>query len=137
MKPAAPSTGSPVIVVAIGIVERDGAYLVTRRPQGSHLEGMWEFPGGKLEPGESPAEAVARELREEVGAVVTTARPLTFAHHRYDDREVLLLFHRCLLAETPTRSPEGLEMRWATLDELRELPFPPANREALEALARH
>lgn len=123
-------------LVVVGVIEYEGRLLLTRRPAGTHLAGLWELPGGKLEPGESPDDGLRRELREELGAEVTSLEPIVFSHHRYPEREVLLLSYRCSVAVPPTESPEGLELRWATLDEIDTLPFPPANAPLLAALRR-
>ena len=126
----------PTLVVVAAVVERDGAFLVTRRQPGVHLAGYWEFPGGKIHPGESDADALGRELREEldvgVGPVDAGARLLTKAHE-YDDRIVELRFYRCGLIGTP-RPMLGQQLRWVPRAELAELPFPPADAELIARL---
>lgn len=123
-------------LIVVAAIESDGRLLLTRRPEGTHLAGLWELPGGKLEPGESPDEALRREVREELGVELTSSSPIVFSHHRYPEREVLLLFYRCTVASLPAYSPEGLELRWASLEEIDALAFPPANAPLLEALRR-
>lgn len=123
-------------LIVVAAIESGGRLLLTRRPEGTHLGGLWELPGGKLEPGESPDDGLRREVREELGVELTSFAPIVFSHHRYPEREVLLLFYRCAVASLPASSPEGLELRWASLDEIDSLPFPPANAPLLEALRR-
>lgn len=119
------------VIVAAGVLIEDGRVLLSRRKEGTHLEGRWEFPGGKTEPGEDPRAALARELEEELGirAVVGDIAEVTF--HRYDDAEkaVLLLFY---FAQRAPGSPEPraidvAEVRWAEKDELDPDEFPPAD----------
>lgn len=120
------------LVVAAAVVERDGRFLVTRRQDGVHLEGYWEFPGGKCEPGESLADGLRREMREELDVDVRVGDELLSVSHAYPDRIVQLHFFRCDLEGTP--APQGQEMRWATAGELRALSFPPADEELIRML---
>ena len=83
------------IVVTAGVVVRNGSILVARRKSGSHLEGLWEFPGGKLEPNESPEECLAREFKEELGVEISVDRISEVVFHRYPEKTVLLLFYSC------------------------------------------
>lgn len=123
-----------MILVAVAAILDGGQILLTRRRPDAHLGGMWELPGGRIEPDETPEEALRREVLEEVGVELEDVEPLTFSHHRYDEREVLLLFHRCRAATRPERSPEGLEMRWVPIATLPEVPLPPADGPLLAAL---
>lgn len=122
------------IVVTAAVIERDGAYLVTRRPQGVHLEGCWEFPGGKCQPGESLEDCMRREIAEELDCRVTIRRELLATAHDYDDRTVELHFLACDLEGTP-RAILGQEMRWVPASELQTLQFPPADDELIRLLA--
>ena len=125
------------IVVAAAVIEDHGRYFVTRRLQGTHLEGHWEFPGGKCEPGESLPECLARELREELGAMVLAGDEILAVSHDYPDRRIELHFISCTLLNAPV-ALLGQEMRWVPRDELRSLQFPPADDELIERLlARH
>ncbi len=120
------------LVVAAGIVERDGRILITRRLAG-HLAGLWEFPGGKVEPGETIEACLTRELEEELGLLATVNEKVLATTHDYPDRRVELHFLRCHTTSEP--EPRlGQEMRWATRQELGELPFPPADSELIEIL---
>jgi mutator protein MutT len=124
-----------LVVVAAAIVERSGAFLVTRRPRGVHLEGLWEFPGGKCEPGESHDACLRREMREELDSDVRVLRQVFQVSHAYDDRIVELHFFACDLLDEP-RALLGQEMRWVSGDELANLDFPPADAALIEELRR-
>jgi mutator protein MutT len=123
----------PVIVVTAAVIEKDGKFLVTRRPRGVHLEGLWEFPGGKCEPGEALGSCLQREIREELGTGAAVNAELFTVAHSYSDRTVELHFFACELNGEP-RPVLGQEMRWVSREELRELAFPPADAELIERL---
>jgi 8-oxo-dGTP diphosphatase len=126
---------SGAIVVAAAVVERDGRFLLTRRQKGVHLEGLWEFPGGKCEPGEPLDRCLVRELREELAVDAEIREEVFTVVHRYPDRAIELHFLSCRLAGEP--SPQlGQEMRWVAREELRSLEFPPADRELIDRLSR-
>jgi 8-oxo-dGTP diphosphatase len=121
------------IVVAAAVVERDGLILVTKRQPGVHLEGHWEFPGGKCAPGESFERCLVRELYEELAVDATVGAELLATTHDYVERRVELHFFNCRIHGEP--SPQlGQEMRWVARRELRALPFPPADAELIELL---
>jgi len=128
-----PDSSPPIIVVTAAVIERDGAFLVTRRPDGVHLAGCWEFPGGKCEPGESHRSCLQREIREELHADARVLDEVFSVTHAYDDRVVELHFLRCELAGDP-RAALGQEMRWVARDELSALEFPPADAELIALL---
>jgi len=114
--------------VAIALIRRHDRWLVQRRREGEHLAGIWEFPGGKVEPGESTEAALAREVAEEVGIAVTIVRPLPVIDHDYGDRRVTL--HPFLCSTTgEAEGNEGQQLQWVTPEELARLPIPEANRE--------
>ena len=123
----------PRIVVTAAIVERDAAFLVTRRPPGVHLEGLWEFPGGKCEPGESHDACLRREILEELGAAVVVRDEVFRVSHAYADRIVELHFFRCDILAEP-RPLIGQEVRWVRREDLAALDFPPADAELIELL---
>ncbi len=123
------------IVVTAAVIERDGHFLVTRRPQGVHLEGFWEFPGGKCEHGESLAACLERELREELAVAARIGAEIMTAAHEYVDRRVELHFLACELLGTP-RPQMNQEMRWVARAELTTLEFPPADVELIRLLSQ-
>ena len=123
------------IVVSAAVVRRDGRYLVTRRPRGAHLEGLWEFPGGKCEAGESIAACLRRELVEELGTDAVVGEELLAVTHHYPERSIELHFLACELTQEPAPLL-GQEMRWAARGELRSLQFPPADDELIALLER-
>ena len=123
------------IVVTAAVIERDGQVLVTRRQRGVHLEGYWEFPGGKCDAGESLTECLARELREELAVEASVGREVFTTTHAYDDRSVELHFFACELRGAP-QPLLGQEMRWVARAELGTLQFPPADAELIATLAQ-
>jgi 8-oxo-dGTP diphosphatase len=121
------------IVVTAAVIERHGRFLVTKRQPGVHLAGRWEFPGGKCDAGESLHVCVIRELHEELGVEASVGRELLSTTYDYPERQVEVHFLQCELQGEP--SPQvGQEMRWVSLDELRELDFPPADAELIRLL---
>ena len=123
------------IVVAAAVFERGGRFLLTRRLRGAHLEGCWEFPGGKCEAGESHAAGLEREILEELDAAIRVGREIFTITHAYPDREVELHFFVCDLLSEP-RPMLGQDMRWVPRDELAALDFPPADEELIRLLRR-
>ena len=123
-----------VIVVAAAVIERDGLFFVTRRQQGVHLEGFWEFPGGKCHPGEAIDACLAREITEELAVDARVGDEIFTTTHAYADRRVELHFLRCDLVGTPT-AMIGQEMRWVPRAGLAALAFPPADEELIRMLA--
>ena len=122
-----------VVVVTAAIVERDGRFLLTRRLQGTHLAGTWEFPGGKCEPGESLEACLARELMEELAVACTVGHAVLVTRHAYAERTVELHFFATTLSGDPM--PQlGQEMRWASRGDLGTLQFPEADRELIQLL---
>jgi 8-oxo-dGTP diphosphatase len=124
----------PVTVVA-GVIERDGKILITRRRAGTHLAGLWEFPGGKPNPGERLDDALRREIAEELGAEVSVGPTLETVEWRYPDRAVRLIFFRCGIRGEP-RPLEGQEMAWVAPGDLARYEFPAADAVLLERLSR-
>ena len=124
---------TPRIVVTAAVIERAGAFLVTRRLEGAHLEGLWEFPGGKCEPGESNTACIKREILEELGTGVRVGPEIFAVQHEYPERNVELHFFACELKGDPAPLL-GQEMRWVRREDLGTLEFPPADAELIERL---
>lgn len=116
-------------VVACALVDADGRVLIAQRPEGKALAGLWEFPGGKLEDGERPEDALIRELNEELGIEVKAAclAPLTFASHAYDDFHLLMPLYICRRWEGIVSAREGQALAWVAPRRLRDYPMPPAD----------
>ena len=121
------------VTVAAAVIEREGSFLLTRRLKGTHLEGLWEFPGGKCEPRETPAACLVREIREELDSGVIVGHLLLVTRHAYPDRTIELHFYEARLTEEP--APQiGQEMRWVLREELEKLEFPDADAELIRML---
>jgi len=123
------------IEVVAAVIERDGKLLITRRPEGSHLSGLWEFPGGKPQPGETFEQALRREIDEELGAEVSVGERIETIEWQYPDKQVRLVFFRCDVRGEP-RPLEGQEMAWVTPAELARYEFPPADAALIQRLRR-
>jgi 8-oxo-dGTP diphosphatase len=123
----------PLRVVA-GIIWRDDRYLAVRRPEGKHMAGYWEFPGGKIEAGETPEQALARELGEELGIRITDSRPWRERIHRYPDLHVHVFFHMVSAFQGEPTPQEGQSMAWVMPTE-NVLPFLPADLGVVAELA--
>jgi 8-oxo-dGTP diphosphatase len=123
------------ITVVAAVIERDGSILITRRRAGAHLEGLWEFPGGKAETGESPERALRREIGEELGIDISVGEPIDTVEWNYPDKWVRIVFFRCAARGEP-RPLEGQEMRWVRPSDLASYEFPPADTELIGRLSR-
>ena len=122
------------VQVAAALVLHEGRYLLTRRKADVHLGGLWEFPGGKREPGESLEECLRRELREELGIEITEPVPFQVIRHAYPEKTVELHFFRCSIKDGQPR-PLGCEaLQWVPPEELARVPLPPADRPLVEVL---
>jgi 8-oxo-dGTP diphosphatase len=118
-----------VLVVACAFVDADGRVLLAQRPPGKPMAGLWEFPGGKVEAGETPEQTLIRESEEELGIVVREAclAPLTFASHRYPDFHLLMPLYVCRRWEGTITAREGQRFAWVRPNRLRDYPMPPAD----------
>lgn len=118
-----------VLVVAVALIDSDGRVLIARRPEGKAMAGLWEFPGGKIDAGETPEAALIREMREELG--IDTAEsclaPLTFASHAYDDFHLLMPLYVCRKWQGIVTPREGQALKWVRPNDLRDYPMPPAD----------
>jgi 8-oxo-dGTP diphosphatase len=113
--------------VVCAIIERDGGFLIARRSAGRHLARRWEFPGGKVEPGESEVEALERELLEELAIRVEIVERLTSVEHSYPDRSLRLIAYRCTIVDGEPYAGEHEELRWIAIDEVCQYDFPEAD----------
>lgn len=121
------------IVVTAAVIERGGAFLLTRRLDGTHLAGHWEFPGGKQHEGEALEACLAREIREELDAEIEIGPEILSTVHDYPDRTIELRFFRCALTSDP-RPALGQEMQWVALRDLPAVQLPPADDELVRLL---
>lgn len=130
-----PELNNRPLHVAVGVIEQDGRILITRRAEELHQGGKWEFPGGKVEAGESVQEALARELEEELGICPESVSPLIRIPWRYHDRHVLLDVWRVSRFSGIPHAREGQPMSWVALDQIEDLNFPAANQPIIRALS--
>jgi 8-oxo-dGTP diphosphatase len=125
-----------LLVVACALVDIDNRVLIAQRPEGKQLAGLWEFPGGKLDPGERPEDALIRELAEELSITVKAPclAPITFASHAYDDFHLLMPLYVCRKWEGQVMPAEGQAVKWARARDLRNYPMPPADEPLIAPL---
>ena len=125
-----------VLVSAVALIDRDGRVLLAQRPAGKEMAGLWEFPGGKVEPGETPEAALIRELHEELGIDTwqSCLAPLTFASHAYERFHLLMPLFACRKWEGIPRAREGQALKWVRVRDLRDHPMPPADIPLIAAL---
>ncbi len=125
-----------LLVAACALVDADGRVLLAQRPPGKQLAGMWEFPGGKVEPGETPEETLIRELREEIGVETKVAclAPLTFASHTYETFHLLMPLYVCRRFEGTPHPLEGQALKWVRPRDMRNYPMPPADEPLIPFL---
>lgn len=126
----APGDPLPIMLVVAGaLVDADGRVLIARRPKGKRMAGLWEFPGGKVAPGETPEAALIRELQEELGVDTRESclAPIAFASHRYDDFHLLMPLYVCRVWKGAPSPREGQELAWVRPPRLSDYPMPPAD----------
>ena len=118
-----------VLVSAVALIDPDGRVLLAQRPEGKSMAGLWEFPGGKVEAGETPEEALIRELHEELGIDTWSSclAPLTFASHAYEDFHLLMPLFACRRWNGAPQSKEGQTLKWVKAQDLKKFPMPPAD----------
>jgi 8-oxo-dGTP diphosphatase len=127
---------SILLVVACALIDADGRILLAQRPEGKSLAGLWEFPGGKVEPGETPEETLVRELHEELGITTKVAclSPLSFASHTYEKFHLLMPLYVCRRFEGIPFGKEGQAIKWVKPQALRDYPMPPADEPLIPVL---
>jgi 8-oxo-dGTP diphosphatase len=125
-----------VLVAAVALIDADGRVLVAQRPEGKAMAGLWEFPGGKIEPGETPEAALIRELSEELGidTWASCLAPLSFASHGYEDFHLLMPLFACRRWQGTPQPHEHAALRWVRAKDLGGLPMPPADRPLVAIL---
>ena len=125
-----------LLVVAMALIDADGRVLLARRPEGKPMAGLWEFPGGKVDAGETPEAALIRELDEELSIDVSESclAPFTFASHAYDDFHLLMPLYVCRVWDGIVRPREGQQTKWVRPNQLRDYPMPPADRPLVAML---
>lgn len=129
MSGANPAGKRLLLVAACALVDTDGRVLLAQRPEGKQLAGLWEFPGGKVEPGETPEQCIIRELQEEIGIEtdIPCLAPLTFASHSYDDFHLLMPLFVCRRFRGIAQPREGQALKWVRPKQMRDYPMPPAD----------
>jgi 8-oxo-dGTP diphosphatase len=131
------SAGKPILLVAAcALIDADGRILLAQRPEGKSMAGLWEFPGGKVETGETPEETLIRELHEELGieTKVECLAPLTFASHSYETFHLLMPLYVCRRFQGIPQSREGQALKWVRPRNLRDYPMPPADEPLIPFL---
>jgi 8-oxo-dGTP diphosphatase len=125
-----------VLVAACALVDSDGRVLIAQRPEGKSMAGLWEFPGGKVEPGEQPEQSLIRELQEELGITVKQEclAPLTFASHAYPDFHLLMPLYVCRRWEGFVEAREKQKLKWVRPNDLTNYPMPPADEPLISHL---
>jgi 8-oxo-dGTP diphosphatase len=133
----APRHGLPIVLVAaVALLDADGRVLLAQRPAGKSMAGLWEFPGGKLEAGETPEAALIRELREELGVDIRASclAPLAFASHSYDTFHLLMPLYVCRQWHGKVVPAENQQVAWVRANQLRSYPMPPADEPLIPIL---
>jgi 8-oxo-dGTP diphosphatase len=120
------------IRVVAAVIEHEGKYLITQRRENASLPLLWEFPGGRVESGESDAEALLREFRERLGAEVKVGKPVAFRRHDYEGYSVELVLYEATLVSKELQAQRVKDYRWVAVDEFTQYPFPPADRGTLD-----
>ena len=125
-----------ILVSAVALIDADGRILLAQRPEGKSMAGLWEFPGGKVEPGETPEDALVRELHEELGIETWNSclAPLTFASHGYEDFHLLMPLFACRKWDGIVQPREGQTLKWVRATDLRDYPMPPADEPLIPIL---
>ncbi len=124
------------IRVVAAVIQQEGKYLITQRRENASLPLLWEFPGGRVEPGETDAQALQREFSERLGATVEVGKPVAFRRHDYEGYSVeLVLYEAKLITTEPLEALRVKEYRWVAADEFGQYPFPPADRNTMDDIS--
>ena len=136
MPTTAPDAKPILLVAAIALIDSDGRVLIAQRPEGKHLAGLWEFPGGKLGEGETPEAALIREAHEELGIDIEESclAPISFTSHAYDAFHLLMPLYVCRVWNGTVTAREGQALKWVRPAKLRDWPMPPADAPLVAAL---
>ena len=136
MPTTAPDAKPILLVAAIALIDGDGRVLIAQRPEGKHLAGLWEFPGGKLGEGETPEAALIREVHEELGIDIEESclAPISFTSHAYDAFHLLMPLYVCRVWNGTVTAREGQALKWVRPAKLRDWPMPPADAPLVAAL---
>jgi 8-oxo-dGTP diphosphatase len=136
MAPRAVNAKKLLLVAAVALIDPDGRVLLAQRPAGKPMAGLWEFPGGKVKPGERPEDTLIRELHEELGITVREPclAPLTFASHAYEGFHLLMPLYACRRWEGLVQPREGQALKWVRPRDLRAYPMPPADEQLIPFL---
>ena len=137
--PESTSSRPIVLVAAVLLLDEDERLLIAQRPEGKSMAGLWEFPGGKVEDGETPEAALAREMEEELGVIPRPGAltPLSFASHSYDDFHLLMPLFRCRRWDGQVIAKEHQALKWVRANQLRKYPMPPADEPLISAIMDH
>jgi 8-oxo-dGTP diphosphatase len=136
MPTTAPEPKPILLVAALALIDADSRVLIAQRPEGKHLAGLWEFPGGKLAEGETPEAALIREAREELGIDIEESclAPISFASHGYDEFHLLMPLYVCRVWNGTVSPREGQALKWVRPNRLADYPMPPADTPLVAAL---
>lgn len=129
------TSSKPHISVTAGLISKEGKFLISKRPEGCHLSGFWEFPGGKQEKNETLEECLKREIEEELDLSIDINEQILTIHHEYETKEVTLHFFTCTPLRGTPRAREGQEIKWVDREDLDKYRFPPPDQYVIQIIA--